>query len=80
MPKLRILSGTDVVKILEGFNFKIKKQRGSHLKLWRQSESGESQTLTIPDHQELDRGTLKAIFNQASRYVSADELRRHFYN
>ena len=39
----------------------------------------EKQTLTVPNHAELDRGTLKAIFNQASKYLSEQELSPHFY-
>ena len=35
MPKLRVLSGKDVVAILESFGFLIQSQQGSHLKLRR---------------------------------------------
>jgi hypothetical protein len=41
---------------------------------------GTRQTLTIPNHRELDTGTLKAIYRQALRYVEAKELRPHFYS
>lgn len=78
MPKLKILSGPDIVEILQRFGFVIAAQKGSHVKLKRM-EQGESQTLTVPNHQELDRGTTRAIFNQASRYVPQIELRKHFY-
>lgn len=37
------------------------------------------QTLLIPNHREMDTGTLKAIFNQASRYIPETELRQYFY-
>ena len=40
---------------------------------------GTSQTLTIPNHDELDKGTLKAIYNQALRYISEENLKGHFY-
>ena len=40
---------------------------------------GSAQTLTIPNHDELDKGTLKAIYNQALRYISEENLREHFY-
>lgn len=39
---------------------------------------GERQTLTIPNHSELDTGTLRAVIRQASRYIALDELLRHF--
>lgn len=54
-------------------------QRGSHIKLQRIMADGGKQTLTIPNHQELDRGTLKAVYRQGLRYVSENELKRHFY-
>ena len=79
MPKLRSLSGEGVIKILEKFGFYIAGQKGSHVKLKR--NSGEnSQILTIPNHKELDKGTLKAIYNQALHYLSDEEIREHFYS
>jgi len=35
--------------------------------------------LTIPLHEELDKGTLRAIFRQALRYIPEEESRPHFY-
>lgn len=61
MPKLRRLSGPDVVGILEKFGFKIFSQRGSHIKLRRITGGGEKQTLTIPNHKQLDTGTCKCL-------------------
>jgi predicted RNA binding protein YcfA (HicA-like mRNA interferase family) len=78
MPKLRKLSGTDVVAVLGRFGFAAVKQRGSHIKL-RRVLAGAKQTLVVPGHRELDAGTLKAIFNQALRYIPEGELRPHFY-
>ena len=78
MPKLKVLPGKDIIKILESFNFKVVAQKGSHVKL-RRVVDNTNQTLTIPDHKELDKGTIKAIFNQASKYISSLELKEHFY-
>ncbi len=78
MPKLKVLSGSDVIKILEGFNFVIISQKGSHVKLRRTVDQAR-QVLTIPNHKELDRGTLKAIFSQAAKYISETDLAPHFY-
>ena len=80
MPRLRRLSGTNVIRILEGFGFNVVSQRGSHVKLRRIGLDGTRQTLTIPRHRELDTGTLRAIFRQASRYVPEHELYPHFYS
>lgn len=33
MPKLRRLSGKDIVRILETFDFAVHSQRGSHIKV-----------------------------------------------
>lgn len=79
MPKLKVLSGKDVIKILESFNFLIAGQKGSHIKLKRNLPDGHSQSLTIPNHKELGIGTLKDIFNQATRYVAKEELSKHFH-
>ncbi len=79
MPKLRRLSGAEVLRILERFGFIIQAQRGSHVKLRRIGPTGEKQTLTIPRHQELDTGTLRAILRQASQYIPEPELRPFFY-
>lgn len=79
MPKLKVLSGKDIVKILEHFNFCVVSQKGSHIKLQR-AEDYHKQILVIPNHPELDRGTIKAIFNQASKYISEQELGPYFYN
>lgn len=79
MPRLKVLSGENVIKILEFFNFAVTSQKGSHVKL-RRTIKKSPQTLTIPNHKELDKGTLRAIFNQASKYISESELMPHFYN
>ena len=79
MPKLKILSGTEVLKIFFLFGFNLKSQNGSHIKLFRKTTFRE-EILTIPNHKELDKGTLKAIIRQASLYISESELNKHFYS
>jgi len=78
-PKLKRLSGSEVVDIICTFGFERHSQRGSHVKLRRIGVTGEKQTLTIPLHAELDVGTLRAIVRQATRYISETELQSHFY-
>lgn len=78
MPKLRVLAGKDVVRILQTFGFDVERQRGSHVKLRRMSD-GAKQTLTIPLHAELDKGTLRAIYTQILRYISEQEIRPHIF-
>ncbi|MBI1734429.1 MAG: type II toxin-antitoxin system HicA family toxin [Candidatus Rokubacteria bacterium] len=79
MPRLRRLSGAAVVTISSRFGFSVHSQRGSHVKLRRQLGDGTSQALTVPLHSELDTGTCRAIFRQASRFIPEHELRPHFY-
>ena len=80
MPKLRRLSGPEVASILQKFGFAILSQRGSHIKLRRMNAMGQKETLTVPTHRQLDTGTCHAIFRQASRYVSPEQLRPFFYS
>ena len=77
--KLRSLSGEEIVRILARFGFQVISQRGSHVKLRRLAESGHKQTLHIPLHNELRRGTLHAIYQQALMYIPDADLRPHFF-
>lgn len=79
MPKLRRLSGSEAASIFQPFGFAILSQRGSHIKLRRMNHAGEKETLTIPNHRQLDTGTCHAVFRQACRYIPLGELRRFFY-
>jgi predicted RNA binding protein YcfA (HicA-like mRNA interferase family) len=79
MPKLKVLSGKDIIKILSKFGFVIQSQKGSHIKLSRTTPS-QRQVLVIPNHNEVDIGTLKAIFRQANKYISEKDLFPHFYH
>ena len=80
MPRLRRLSGAEVISILARFGFTIHSQRGSHVKLRRELPDGSTQTLTIAAHPELDTGTCRAILRQASRFIPEDHLRPYFYS
>ena len=80
MPKLKNLSGEEVIKILLSFGFEVASQKGSHVKLRRVLPDNSKQTMTVPNHSELDTGTLRAIYRQALRYISDSDLRPHFYS
>ena len=79
MPKLKVLSGKEVLKIFASFGFQEIYRKGSHVKL-RRVVDGQKQTLTLPDHKNLNKGLLKALINQASEYISRDKLIPHFYH
>jgi predicted RNA binding protein YcfA (HicA-like mRNA interferase family) len=78
MPKLRVLSAKEIIAVFEQHGFEIVSRKGSHIKLRREAD-GIRQTLTIPNHDELDRGTTAAIYRQASLFIPEIELRKSFY-
>lgn len=78
MPKLRVLSGKEIIKIFNGFGFAIQSQKGSHIKLVR-ILGNQKQVLLIPNHNEIDIGTIKAIYRQAGNYITEIELNPFFY-
>jgi predicted RNA binding protein YcfA (HicA-like mRNA interferase family) len=57
------------VKALEKIGFVIDRQRGSHIIMVREEPRT---TISVPDHKELDRGTLRGIIRQAG--LSVDEF------
>jgi len=72
------LQKEDIIKIFINLGFFIIGQKGSHIKL-RRIIDNEKQTLTIPQHKELDKGTLNAIIQQSSVYISKEEIAKYFY-
>ena len=69
MSKLPGISGRECVKALQKVGFSIKRQESSHIILRRDAPFAQ---LVVPDHKELDRGTLRAIIRQAG--VAVDEF------
>jgi predicted RNA binding protein YcfA (HicA-like mRNA interferase family) len=64
MPKRKVLSGQQVRAILEAEGFVFQRQRGSHMIMKRETESG-STTVSVPDHREVRSGTLGSIITQS---------------
>lgn len=73
MPKLPVLSGHDVRRILEGHGFQLVRQRGSHMVMQRADTSGTT-TIPVPDHNEMRTGTLRSIIRQSG--LPVDVFRR----
>jgi len=71
MSKLPRISGRECIKALEKAGFQVKRQEGSHIVLRRTDPFAQ---LVVPDHKELDRGTLRAIIRQAG--MSVEEFSR----
>ncbi len=68
MSSLPLISGRQCVRALERAGFYVKRRKGSHMILRRDDPPT---TLVVPDHKELDRGTLRAIIRQAGLGVDA---------
>lgn len=79
MPRLRRLTSREILGIPGDFGFEVASMRGSHAKLVRMTASGERQVLTVPVHSQLQTGTVRAIYRQASRFIPGDELRAKFF-
>ncbi len=71
MPKLPVLSGSDVVKALTRIGFSIDHQTGSHMILRKENPA---LTVSVPNHKELKTGTLRSIIKQAR--LTIDEFTR----
>ncbi len=71
MSRLPRISGRDCVKALDKVGFYLKRQHGSHLILRRDNPFAQ---VVVPNHKELDRGTLRSIIRQAE--LSVDEFVR----
>ena len=71
MSQLPVLSGRQVVKALRKVGYEFDRQRGSHIVL-RQT-APPHRRLTVPDHDEVAKGTLRAIVRQAG--LAIDEFK-----
>lgn len=66
MASLPVLSGREVVKAFESFGWSVSRQSSSHIIMTKQ---GETVTLSIPDHKEVARGTLRSLIRAANLTV-----------
>ncbi len=67
MSKLPRISGRECATALRKAGFYLKRQEGSHMVLRRDNPFAQ---VVVPDHKELDRGTLRAIIKQAALSVN----------
>lgn len=65
MPPLPVISGREAVKAFQKLGFLFHHQRGSHVVLYHPN----GRHLSVPDHKELDRGTLRALIRGAGLTV-----------
>ena len=71
MSKLPQISGSELVHVLQKRGFTLRRQHGSHIIMRRDDPFAQT---VVPNHRRLDRGTLRAILNQAS--ITVDELNK----
>jgi predicted RNA binding protein YcfA (HicA-like mRNA interferase family) len=67
--KLPSISGKDCIKVLQKVGFYQKRRESSHVILRRDEPFAQ---VVVPDHQELAKGTLRAIIRDAD--LSVDEF------
>ena len=71
MSQLPRVSGREVVKALRKIGYEQDRQRGSHIVL-RQTSSPHRR-VTVPDHSEVAKGTLRAIIREVG--LTVDEFK-----
>ena len=71
MPSLPSASGRKVVRAFQALGWQVARQRGSHIILVKE---GQSATLSVPDHKEVAKGTLRSLIRAAG--ITVDEFVR----
>ncbi len=62
MQKIPLLSGHEVAKAFRRLGWEVARQRGSHIILVKE---GNIATLSVPNHREVARGTLRSLIARA---------------
>ena len=60
--KLPLLSGQEIINALKRSGYYIKRQKGSHIRLYHPNRL----PVTVPNHSEVDRKTLKSILHTSN--------------
>ncbi len=69
MPSVPVLKPRQVVRAFEKLGWEVARQKGSHIILIK---SEHIATLSVPNHPEVARGTLKSLINKAG--LTIDEF------
>ncbi len=67
MSKLPVVSGKDMIKILRKIGFKVDRRRGGHIYLIKDEPFFKA--VSVPNHKELKKGTLKNILKRSGLTV-----------
>jgi predicted RNA binding protein YcfA (HicA-like mRNA interferase family) len=71
LSKLPVVSGREVVKALEKIGYAFDHQRGSHMVV--RHTQPPHRRITIPDHREVAKGTLRSIVRESG--LTVDEFK-----
>ena len=66
MPPVPLLRPRDVVKAFENRGWQVVRRKGSHIIL---TKTGSIATLSVPDHSQVARGTLRGLIARAGMTV-----------
>ncbi len=66
MAALPVLSGKEVVRVFERFGWMVARQSSSHIIMIK---TGEIASLSIPNHREVAKGTLRSLIRSANLTV-----------
>lgn len=69
MPPLPVLSGKEVLAVFQKAGWEFVRQKGSHMILVK---PGEIITLSVPDHKEIAKGTLRGLVRASG--LTVDEF------
>ena len=69
MASLPVISGSEAAKIFERFGWTVARQASSHIIM---TKNGEIASLSIPNHKEVARGTLRSLIRSAN--LTVDEF------
>jgi predicted RNA binding protein YcfA (HicA-like mRNA interferase family) len=64
-----VMSGREVVSVFEKLGWRFVRQKGSHMILVK---TGEIVTLSVPDHREVAKGTLRKLIRTAG--ITVDDF------
>ncbi|MDH5740527.1 MAG: type II toxin-antitoxin system HicA family toxin [Nitrospira sp.] len=62
MPPVPLLTPSNVIKMFQRHGWQVVRQKGSHIIM---TKPGQIATLSIPNHQEVARGTLRSLIAKA---------------
>jgi predicted RNA binding protein YcfA (HicA-like mRNA interferase family) len=69
MASLPVISGSDTVGVFERFGWTVARQTSSHIIM---TKEGQIASLSIPNHKEVARGTLRSLIRSAN--LTVDEF------